>query len=142
LQDKINYIEKEWKSIELCPSDHKCSKEIKIKKEISTEELLIETLIHEAKLNNDNTFNEIKEKFIKLIYTDIINKLKSNLNTSLWIEFGRWLEFKKSKRRIVRKHIKICKEKSSMLVISKILKIRKNFLILQLQTKQEKRKLN
>ena len=85
----------------------------KIKKEISTEELLIEMLIEklirEAKLNNGTKAsddNTTLDDFIDLLYTDIINKSKSDLNTELWIAFGKWLGFKKPTRRVVRNHIK------------------------------------
>jgi hypothetical protein len=43
--DKIYYIEKKWKSVLLCLSDRVASGCIKIVEEISTRDLLTETLI-------------------------------------------------------------------------------------------------
>jgi hypothetical protein len=47
------------------------------------------------------------ENFIDLLYTDIIKKSESDLNTSeLWITFGKWLGFENPTRRVVRRHNK------------------------------------
>ncbi|RHZ51912.1 hypothetical protein Glove_468g9 [Diversispora epigaea] len=82
--DKIHYLKNEWLN------------------------LLIETLIREAKFNNDDVL-KIPSKFLILIETDIINKINlMNKKRQLWIEFGRWLELKESiQRRNVREHLRL-----------------------------------
>ena len=92
----INYIENEWSSLPLCASDRISSKEIKTQQNISTCDLLIETLIRES--NKDDNFNssEVPLKFLTLIDTNIINKaddIDSNKNKDLWIALGKWLGF-------------------------------------------------
>lgn len=82
--------------------------------EISTIDLLVETLIHEAKKNN-NTLDsfEISAEFFAIVNRDIINS--NNLNTSvfkldknIWIALGKWLGFKgKIKRSEVRQHLRL-----------------------------------
>ncbi|RIB24233.1 hypothetical protein C2G38_2169140 [Gigaspora rosea] len=99
-KDKIYYIEKEWKSVPLCPLDNISTTNIKAMHEMSTIDLLVETLIHEAKENN-NTLDsfEIPAEFLTIVNRDIINS--NNLNTSvfkldknIWIALGKWLGFK------------------------------------------------
>ncbi|KAF0498508.1 hypothetical protein F8M41_020548 [Gigaspora margarita] len=65
--DKVYYIEKEWKSVPLCTSDSISTSNNKAMHEISTIDLLVETLIHEAKTNN-NTLDsfEIHADFLTI----------------------------------------------------------------------------
>ncbi|CAG8748344.1 7739_t:CDS:2, partial [Racocetra persica] len=74
--DNIYYLEREWTSISLCSSDWVLTKKNKTWYDISAGELLIETLIREAKSSNSNSFKlpEIPSNFLSLIYTDIIRK--------------------------------------------------------------------
>jgi hypothetical protein len=106
--DKINYIENEWSSIPLCASDRISSNEVKTKYDITTRDLLIETLIREARLNNASVL-EIPLKFLTLIETDIINKVElADKKRQLWIDLGRWLGSKEPiRRRNVREHLRL-----------------------------------
>src|SRR5205809_3520603 len=109
----ISPITNDWLlSVQLLPSDRKCSKIIKVTKEISIAELLIQRLIHIHKLKKSSpseNFNKCEEDFMKLLYNDIIEK-KPNYkekNHELWIAFGKWLGFKEPiKRRQVKRYIR------------------------------------
>ncbi|CAG8806989.1 19875_t:CDS:2, partial [Racocetra persica] len=74
--DNIYYLEREWTSIPLCSSDRISTKKNKTRYDISARELLIETLIREAKSSDSNSFelSEIPSNFLSLIYTDIIRE--------------------------------------------------------------------
>jgi hypothetical protein len=115
-QDKIIYLEDEWKSVPLSPLDCIQTSKIsnKTKHEITALDLLVETLIREAKLaKNNNTHEqlfEIPNDFLLLVNSDIINSnaTLSKSNKRLWVRFGKWLGFKGNiKRRQVRQHIRM-----------------------------------
>ncbi|CAG8831409.1 2763_t:CDS:2, partial [Racocetra persica] len=75
---------KEWTSISLCSSDQVSSKKNKTWYNILARELLIETLIREAKFSNSNSFelSEIPSDFFSLIYTDIIKETNVSIEES------------------------------------------------------------
>ncbi|KAF0434161.1 calnexin independence factor cif1 [Gigaspora margarita] len=113
--DNIYYLEREWRSIPLCPSDRISFKKNKIHHNISAKDLLIETLLREASASN-NSINlpEIPPDFLSLVYSDIIkekNGVKGPLdidtnNKRLWIAFGQWLGLRRSKGPLKRKHVR------------------------------------
>ncbi|CAG8536004.1 327_t:CDS:1 [Scutellospora calospora] len=85
-------------------------------------DLLLETLICEAKINNNNNASELFEiptDFLVIVNKDIINlnnlynkdTCESNLSKSekhVWIALGKWLEFeRKIKRKEVRQHLQL-----------------------------------
>ena len=97
-------------SIPLHPSDRKSSKETKTQQGISTKELLIETLIREARTVSDTYLNliEIPLDFLALLETDIINTPNNDNTTSVstynennkqWVAFGRFLGFEEPIKR-------------------------------------------
>ncbi|CAG8790418.1 869_t:CDS:2, partial [Gigaspora margarita] len=94
---QIFYIEKEWKSDPLCPSDCIVSlKGVKSQEKVLAKELLIETLIREAVLVNNIKSPEIPPDFLMLINNEIIKAdcIKSktkDLNEQLWLSLGQWL---------------------------------------------------
>ncbi|CAG8836446.1 5547_t:CDS:1, partial [Racocetra persica] len=109
----VYYFENMWTSISLCPSDRISSKQIKTQENISVNDLLVETLIREAKLSNLFEPTEVPLKFLTLVETCIIRKEReaelstTSTNNLLWIDFGRWLGFKEPiKRRHVRRRLK------------------------------------
>ena len=73
---------------------------IKIREEISTKDLLIETLIREAGTANNIELLDVPPNFLKLV-NEIIKMGKNNTeslshngeekNKRLWVAFGRWL---------------------------------------------------
>ncbi|RHZ48043.1 hypothetical protein Glove_562g3 [Diversispora epigaea] len=90
-------------------------KEVKSKEKISVEELLIETLIREARLINSKEQLDIRPDFLTLIDDEIIkgnhiSKVKyrtDNLNEHLWLSLGLWLRMKEPlTRREVRQHLR------------------------------------
>jgi len=91
-------LEKEWTSVPLCLSDRVSSKENKTQQNISIRDLLIETLIKEARSDSDDSsfrLAEIPEDFFLLIDKDIINEIDKNdispitdTNKRLWVTFG------------------------------------------------------
>ena len=104
-------------SVPLCARDRVPSKIPKTQKDdVSTRDLLIETLIRESH-TDDNFVNwsDIPLNFLTLVDMDIIkNKTNENdessiddKNDRLWVAFGRFLGFKDPiKRREVRRHLK------------------------------------
>ena len=82
--DNIYYLEREWRSIPLCPSDRISSKKIRTQHNISAKDLLIETLLREASTSNNSIdLPEIPPDFLSLVYSDIIkekNDVKEPLN--------------------------------------------------------------
>ncbi|KAF0442576.1 calnexin independence factor cif1 [Gigaspora margarita] len=104
-KDSIYYLEKEWTGISLCSSDQVSSKKNQTWYDISARELLIETLIREAKSSNGNSLELLKIplNFFFLIYTDIIRETgigiesssSNTANNRLWVAFGWWLFWKK-----------------------------------------------
>ncbi|KAF0517618.1 calnexin independence factor cif1 [Gigaspora margarita] len=115
-KDSIYYLEREWTSIPLCSSDRISTKKNKTRYDISARELLIETLIREAKSSDSNSLElvEIPLNFLSLIYTDIIKEtnvsieksLPNTTNNRLWVSFGRWLGLKKQNSLLKRKHVR------------------------------------
>ncbi|KAF0474744.1 calnexin independence factor cif1 [Gigaspora margarita] len=83
-KDSIYYLEKEWTSIPLCSSDRVSSKKNQTQYDILARELLIETLIREAKSSNGNSLEllEIPSNFLSLIYTDIIKETNIGIESS------------------------------------------------------------
>ncbi|CAG8797615.1 27941_t:CDS:2, partial [Racocetra persica] len=67
---------REWTSVLLCSSDRVSSKKNKTRYDISARELLVETLIREAKSSDSNSLElpEISSNFLSLVYTDIIRE--------------------------------------------------------------------
>jgi hypothetical protein len=116
-KDKILYLEEEWQSVPLNPLDCISTADIsnKIKHNVAALDLLVETLIREAKLaKNQDTHEqlfEIPDDFLLLVNSDILNShatSSSKSNKRLWVAFGKWLGFEgKIKRREVRQHIKM-----------------------------------
>lgn len=114
-KDKISYLEEEWRSLPLSPLDCISTAKInnKIQHKITTLDLLVETLIREAKLAKNITSEQLFEipyDFLSLVNSDIINPnvTSSETNNRLWVAFGRWLGFEgKIKRRQVRQHIRM-----------------------------------
>nr|CAG8491191.1 2980_t:CDS:2 [Entrophospora candida] len=114
--DKVHYLENEWKSIPLCPSDQISSKEIKT----SPRDLLIETLIQEAQSTNMNPLGsfEIPPDFLTLVDSEIITPkndneidqlLSADTNKHLWFAFGWWLGLDKDgkiNRKKTRRYLK------------------------------------
>ncbi|KAF0431634.1 calnexin independence factor cif1 [Gigaspora margarita] len=115
-KDSIYYLEREWTSIPLCSSDRISTKKNKTRYDISARELLIETLIREAKSSDSNSLELLKIplNFLSLIYTNIIKEtngiieksLSNTTNNRLWVAFGRWLGLKKQNSPLKRKHIR------------------------------------
>ena len=116
-KDKVRYVDEEWTSVPLRPSDCISTAKDKFQHEVTTQDLLVETLIREAqKEKNDSDelyeLSEIPQDFFELVNSDIISseldvkldsELAPELNKNLWIAFGRWLGFKgQFKRRQVR----------------------------------------
>ena len=108
-------MEKEWTSVPLCLSDRVSSKENRTLQNISLRDLLIETLIKEARSDSDDSsfrLDEIPEEFFLLIDKDLINKVDKNdisptdTNKRLWVAFGRWLGMKQLGGPIKRKHVR------------------------------------
>ncbi|RHZ48022.1 hypothetical protein Glove_562g10 [Diversispora epigaea] len=90
-------------------------KEVKSREKISVEELLIETLIREARLINSKEQLDIRPDFLTLIDDEIIkgnhiSKVKyrtDNLNEHLWLSLGLWLRMKEPlTKREVRQHLR------------------------------------
>ena len=116
INDSIYYLEREWTSIPLCSLDRISSKKNKTRYDISARELLVETLIREAKSSNSNSFEllEIPPDFLSLIYTDIIKEtnigiersLPNTANKRLWVAFGQWLGLKEKDGPLKRKHVR------------------------------------
>ncbi len=77
-------MKKKWISIPLSPLDCVSTAKIKIQYEITTKDLLIETLIRKAKIVKSNTYElfEIPFDFLVLVNSNIIdsnsNLFKSN----------------------------------------------------------------
>jgi hypothetical protein len=88
----------------------------KIVEEISTRDLLTETLIREARITGDVEVSNVPTNFFKLVDEDIIKMGKHDAdlshngkekNKSLWIDFGRWLGMREPiTRRDVRRHLR------------------------------------
>ncbi len=78
---------------------------------MSTRDLLIETLIREAKITKKNNVEtEIPPDFLTLVDSDIIDSsgTSSKSNKSIWVAFGKWLGFKGIiKKKQVRQHIRL-----------------------------------
>jgi len=133
-KDKVRYVDEEWISVPLRPSDCISTAKDKFQHEVTTQDLLVETLIREAqKEKNDSDelykLSEIPQDFVELVNSDIISsesdsevdseldveldselapELAPKLNKNLWIAFGRWLGFKgQFKRRQVRQHLRL-----------------------------------
>ena len=125
-KDKVRYVDEEWISVPLRPLDCISTAKNKFQHEVTTQDLLVETLIREAqKEKNDSDelyeLSEIPQDFFELVNSDIISseldvkldselapELASKLNKNLWIAFGRWLGFKgQFKRRQVRQHLRL-----------------------------------
>jgi hypothetical protein len=106
--DKINYLENEWKSVPILPSDRVSTSKNKFRHEISTRVLITETLIREAKAPKNDVYDSFEipsSKFSALVNRDTIDGTLLELDKSLWVSFGVWLGFKgKIKRREVRQH--------------------------------------
>ncbi|KAF0420317.1 calnexin independence factor cif1 [Gigaspora margarita] len=83
-KDSIYYLEKEWTSIPLCSSNQVSSKKNQTRHDILARELLIETLIREAKSSNGNSLEllEILSNFLSFIYTDIIRETDIGIESS------------------------------------------------------------
>ncbi|CAG8596099.1 6230_t:CDS:2, partial [Scutellospora calospora] len=111
--DKIHYIKKKWINVSLCPSDRVLTKNIKALHEISTMDLLLETLICEAKINNNNNASESFE-----IPTDFL-VIKRSKTTSL-------IEWQKLKYAL---HLH-SNEESSVLTTPRITKKEKNRILM------------
>ncbi|KAF0552242.1 calnexin independence factor cif1 [Gigaspora margarita] len=113
--DNIYYLEREWRSIPLCPSDRISSKKNKTHYNILAKDLLIETLLRKASASNNSIdLPKIPPDFLSLVYSDIIkekNDVKGLLdvdtnNKRLWIAFGQWLGLRRSKGPLRRKHVR------------------------------------
>ena len=77
-KDKVRYIDEEWSSVPLRPSDCISTAKDKFQHEVTTQDLLVETLIREAqKEKNDSDelyeLSEIPQDFFKLVNSDIIS---------------------------------------------------------------------
>ncbi|CAG8830711.1 14243_t:CDS:2, partial [Racocetra persica] len=107
---------RKWTSIPLCSSDRVSTKKNKAWYDISAKELLIETLIREAKSSDSNSFElpEILSNFLSLIYTDIIRETDVGIkgsspnitNKQLWVVFSQWLGLKRQDGSLKRKHVR------------------------------------
>jgi len=133
-KNKVRYVDEEWISVPLRPSDCISTAKDKFQHEVTTQDLLVETLIREAqKEKNDSDelyeLSEIPQNFFKLVNSNIISsesdseldseldveldselapELAPKLNKNLWIAFGHWLGFKgQFKRRQVRQHLRL-----------------------------------
>ncbi|KAF0532736.1 calnexin independence factor cif1 [Gigaspora margarita] len=99
-RDKIYYIENEWKSVPLCPLDRISLGGVKICKEISAKDLLVDMLIREARSANNIELSDVPSNFLLLVNKEIIkmgeyddaNSYSDNAkNKRLWVALGRWL---------------------------------------------------
>src|SRR2546429_1127303 len=124
-KDKVRYIDEEWTSVPLSPLDCISTVKDKFQHEVTTRDLLVETLIREAKKEKNNSYelSEIPQDFLELVSSNIIGSVSSDLessnpesdvesvselNKNLWIAFGRWLGFEgQFKRRQVRHHLRL-----------------------------------
>ena len=129
-KDKVRYVDEEWTSVPLRPSDCISTAKDKFQHEVTTQDLLVETLIREAQKEKNNSdelyeLSEIPQDFLELVNSNIIgsesdseldseldveldSELAFKLNKNLWIAFGRWLGFKgQFKRRQVRQHLRL-----------------------------------
>ena len=89
-------MEEEWRSLPLSPLDCISTAKInnKIQHKITTLDLLVETLIREAKLAKNITSEQLFEipyDFLSLVNFDIINPNVTSFETNnrLWVAFGR-----------------------------------------------------
>ncbi|KAF0518003.1 calnexin independence factor cif1 [Gigaspora margarita] len=115
-RDKIYYIEKEWKSVSLCPLDHISLGSVKICEEISAKDLLVDMLIQEARSANNIELSDIPSNFLLLVNKEIIkmgehdyaNSNSDNAkNKRLWVALGRWLGMEEPViRRDVHRHLR------------------------------------
>ncbi|CAG8470130.1 9018_t:CDS:2 [Gigaspora rosea] len=93
---KILYIEKEWMSVPLGPSDRIVSKGVKSQEKVFADELLIETLVRETVLVNRVELPKIlpdflaliNNKIIKVIYVTKVKSKTKDLNEQLWLSLG------------------------------------------------------
>src|SRR5436190_13439279 len=98
-------------SVPLSPLDCVSTMKIKNQYDVSTRELLIETLIREAKkTKNNNVETEIPPDFLTLVDSNIVNSsgTSSKSDKQIWVAFGKWLGFKGNiKKKKVRQHIRL-----------------------------------
>src|SRR2546423_15111161 len=73
-KDKVRYVDEEWTSVPLSPLDCVSTAKNKFKHEVTTRDLLVETLIREAKKEKNNSYelSEIPQDFLELVSSNII----------------------------------------------------------------------
>ena len=91
-KDKVRYVDEEWTSVPLRPSDCISTAKDKFQHEVTTQDLLVKILIREAqkeKNDSDELYElfEIPQDFFELVNLDIISsESDSELDSELDIE--------------------------------------------------------
>ena len=130
--DKVYYLNELWTSVPICSTD-RISKTNQ--QNISTRDLLIETLLKEMK-SRKNSFKSVKipSTFLSLIDTEIIGSsvIDNPASKRSWIALGKWLGFesydKPLKKKQIRRYIKLKWKKLNAATLKKSQKQRKKLI--------------